>query len=58
MTVIRSVLLLSLSLFSISALFYYTVLPQGPQLFRLFESSANSVTSSEMTIRAKKFTPE
>lgn len=54
---LRTLLFFFLSVFGLGALLYYTVLPQGPQLFYSFQQSELSL-STEMTFRVEKFTPE
>lgn len=58
MTYIRGLLVLFLSAFCLVALLYYTILPQGPLLFRSSSASLNPSSASEIMIRADKFTPE
>ena len=47
-----------LSVFCLACILYYNIIPQGPQLLWYPESFSDINTSSEMTTRAEKFTPE
>ena len=54
----RTAMMSFLSVVCLACILYYTIIPQGPQLFWYPESVSDISTSSEMTIRAEKFTPE
>ena len=47
-----------LSVVCLACILYYTIIPQGPQLLWYPKSVLDISTSSEMTVRAEKFTPE
>ena len=54
----RTAVLSFLSVVCLACILYYTIIPQGPQLLWYPESVSDVSTSSEMTTRAEKFTPE
>lgn len=54
----RIAVLSFLSVICLACILYFTIIPQGPQLLWYPEFVLDISTSSEMTTRAEKFTPE